>query len=460
MQVNITTAIQGDPVNPSIGLPIVSLFSGALGLDLGLEQAGFQVRVAVECNKFAAATIRRNRPDTPVIERKIEEVTTEEILEVAGLKPGEPMIVSAGPSCQAFSTAGKRGSLGDPRGTLFRQFLRVVHEARPRFFVMENVRGVFSAAIRHRPLRERGPGYPPLAPDEELGSAFILILRELQAIGYYTVFNLLNTADFGVPQARERVLFIGSRDGEMINMPESTHSKMPMNGKSSWVTLRQAFEGMEDSNHTYTDLPSTTSRYLSLIPEGGNWRDLPSDLQAEALGAAYISWGGRSGFFRRLSWERPAPSITTNPGGKATMMCHPTELRPLSVQECARLQQFPDTWQFDGETSQQYIQIGNAVPVGLGSAIGRVIVETIKQPQYGAPLGKVVCTNNVLLDHMVKRPRTMLNPVRMRKVKDQESLRQWHNGRDHYRTEILDYVTRSVEEQEIEAIQLEGDWVQ
>ncbi|MEA2703047.1 MAG: (cytosine-5)-methyltransferase 1, partial [Actinomycetota bacterium] len=144
----------GRPRRPAV----VSLFSGALGLDLGLEAAGFEVRVAVEANRNAAETIRKNRPDIPVIERRIEQVTTEEILAEAGLEPGEPTVVSAGPSCQAFSTAGQRGSVADPRGELFRQFLRVVREARPRFFVMENVRGVLSAAVRHRPLSERGPG--------------------------------------------------------------------------------------------------------------------------------------------------------------------------------------------------------------------------------------------------------------------------------------------------------------
>lgn len=221
-------------------LPIVSLFSGALGLDLGLERAGFRVRVAVDPDKYAAETIRRNRPDIPLIQEKIEEVTTEEILEVAGLEPGEPVLVSGGPSCQTFSTAGRRGSLGDPRGVMFREFLRVIREAQPRFFIMENVRGVLSAAVKHRPLKERGPGFPPLEPEEEMGSAFNTILRELKDTGYYTVFDLLNAADFGVPQKRERILFIGSRDGEPLAAPRPTHAKDPTDGKEPWVTLRQA----------------------------------------------------------------------------------------------------------------------------------------------------------------------------------------------------------------------------
>src|SRR5438128_9050566 len=121
--------------------PVISLFSGALGLDLGLERAGFRICVAVDCNRFAAETIRRNRPEIPVIDRPIEKVSTEEILKAAGLRAGEPVVITGGPSCQAFSTAGQRGSLSDPRGVMFREFLRVVREARPKFFVMENVRG-------------------------------------------------------------------------------------------------------------------------------------------------------------------------------------------------------------------------------------------------------------------------------------------------------------------------------
>ena len=141
-------------------LSVISLFSGSLGLDLGLEQAGFRIRVAVECNRHAVNTIKRNRPDIPVIAAPIEEVSTEEILSTAGLDQGEPVVVTGGPSCQAFSTVGQRGSFEDPRGTMFHHFMRVVRESQPRFFVMENVRGVLSAALKHRPLRERGPGFP------------------------------------------------------------------------------------------------------------------------------------------------------------------------------------------------------------------------------------------------------------------------------------------------------------
>lgn len=415
---------------------IISLFSGILGLDLGLESAGFQIRVAVECNRHAAETIRTNRPDIAVIERRIEDVTTEEILAAANLRPGEPAIVTGGPSCQAFSTAGQRGSLADPRGLLFREFIRVVREAQPHFFVMENVKGIFSAAIRHRPLIERGPGYPPLTPEEELGSAFGLLLTEFQELNYYTVFDLLNAADFGVPQARERVLFMGSRDGRPMTMPEPTHEKRPTNGRLPWVTLQEALEGLNDPAPAYKELSPSRRRYITHIPEGGNWRNLPAELQEEALGKAYVSWGGRSGFFRRLAWNRPSPALTTCPDSKATMLCHPTELRPLSIREYARLQQYDDSWVFSGSVHQQYTQIGNAVPLGIGAALGNEIQRARRRKANRALLGIVDCSNIGLIHRLAARPRTMLNPARMRKVQDAQAAREWL-GKKRSRTEFL-----------------------
>ncbi len=429
------------------GLPAISLFSGALGLDLGLEQAGFTIKVAVECNRFAAATIRLNRPDIPVIEKKIEEISTDEILEKAGLKIGEPVLVTAGPSCQAFSTAGQRGSISDPKGGMFREFLRVVRETRAQFFIMENVRGVLSAAIKHRPLAKRGPGFPPLEPEEELGSALGQICKELKELGYYTIFDLLNAADFGVPQTRERVLFIGSRDGVLLRMPTPTHAKEPTRAKTGWVTLRRALAGLDDPEPAYKNLSPSKKKYLRKVPEGGNWRSLPRKLQAEALGGAYTSWGGRGGFFRRLAWDRPAPALTTRPDSKATMTCHPTELRPLSIRECIRLQQFDDDWQFAGGLPQQYLQLGNAVPVGLGHAVALAIKKALRRQANRRLRGKVICANQELLDRLAERPRTILNPIRMRKVKSPNAAKQWMNGQSSGRLKVLEAVDRHDEVQ-------------
>jgi DNA (cytosine-5)-methyltransferase 1 len=422
-------------------LPVISLFSGALGLDIGLEKAGFQIRVAVECNRYAVETIRRNRPDITVIDRKLEDVTSEEILEAAGLRPGEPVVVTGGPCCQSFSTAGRRGSLGDPRGTMFRQFLRVVSETRPQFFVMENVHGLLSAAIRHRPLRERGPGFPPLEPEEELGSAFTLILKELKATGYFTVFDVLNTADFGVPQIRERIIFLGSRDGQPVMMPTPTHSRIPSNGQRPWVTLRRGLNRLRDPSPVYAELSPNKKKFLEQIPEGGNWRDLPPKLHAEALGGAFVSWGGRSGFFRRLAWDRPTPALTTGPASKATMLCHPSACRPLSVREYAKLQQFPAAWTFAGGIGQQYTQIGNAVPVNLGKAIAKAIEKAIGETGNAGNLGIIACANQSLLDRLAKRPITILNPARMRKVKDPDEVTKWLGDRSRHRQTFTELVS-------------------
>jgi DNA (cytosine-5)-methyltransferase 1 len=411
-------------------LPIISLFSGALGLDLGLEAAGFKVKVAVECNRFAAETIRQNRPDIVLIEKRIEDISTKEILDAAGLRAGDPAVVTGGPSCQAFSTAGQRGSMSDPRGIMFRAFLRVVREARPRFFVMENVKGVLSAAVRHRPLGRRGPGHPALTADERLGSALMQILRELRRTGYYTVFDLMNAADYGVPQTRERVAFIGSRDGEPVWIPESTHAREPTGDLKPWLTLRDVIgtARFKKKKPTFTPLAPSKARFLRLVPAGGNWKDLPENLQEEALGAAYVSWGGRSGFCRRLGWDRPAPALTTRPDSKATMLCHPEETRPLSIEEYATIQQFPWGWKFGGGVPQQYKQLGNAVPVGLGSAIGFSLRAAMRKRTRITEEGVVTCADPALIKRLAARPQTVLNPRRMRRVKGYSAARAWMAG--------------------------------
>jgi len=431
---------------PRRPIPVISLFSGAMGLDLGLESAGFQVAVTVECDQHAVATIQRNRPEVQVIPKRIEDVTTEEILKRAGLEPGGDFIVAGGPSCQAFSTAGRRESLGDSRGRggLFREFARVIDEARPRFFIMENVRGLLSAAIKHRPLKERGPGYPPLHPDEELGSALRLVTSELKSLQYHVVFDLLNAADFGVPQARQRLVFIGSRDGECIRAPKPTHGESGGNGLQKWVTLRAALEGLDEQEPAFYRFAPAKERYLKLVPEGGNWRDLPEEIKREALGKAFDSWGGRSGFFRRLAWDKPSPALTTRPDSKATVLCHPEELRPLSVGEYARIQQFPDGWEFSGSIREQYKQVGNAVPIGLGKTVGQAIRLAMQSKKGPLELGVVVCHNPELLRSLSKAHITRLNPPRMRKDQTQEALAEWYGDRKRLRADDGLYAAREV----------------
>jgi len=415
-------------------LPVISLFSGGFGLDLGLDQAGFDIRIAIEANKWAAATIGQNRDsgairsDVEVVCEKIEKLSTTDILGLAGLKPGEPMIVSAGPSCQSFSTVGQRRSLDDPRGTLFREFLRVVMEAQPRFFVMEQVRGVLSAAVSHRPLAQRGPGHPPLEPNEQHGSAFRLVLRELAQSGYYTVFNLINVADYGLGQVRHRVLFIGSRDGEDVRIPLPTHCEDPAaDGRAPWVTLRDVVEGLDDPEPAHLSLSPTTARFLEKVPPGANWRALPEDLQREALGKAFVSWGGRAGFIRRLAWDRPAPALTTRPDSRATLFGHPTELRTLSVREYAAVQGFPADYEFAGPVGSRFKQIGNAVPPPIGRAVAAQLLRLVddRKRSRRQRKGRAACESAALLAKFEARPRTVMDPPRMRAIKDLSSARKW-----------------------------------
>jgi DNA (cytosine-5)-methyltransferase 1 len=375
-------------------LTSISLFTGAFGLDLGLEQAGFHTISVVEKDADCTKTIALNRPHLhqSAICRTIESVSAQDLLEEGGrvleigraLQPGEVDLVTGGPPCQPFSTVGKRGSVLDPRGSLFMDFIRIVREVQPRFFIMENVRGLLSASIRHRPINQRGKNHPPLDASEMPGAALKIVVAEMQALGYSVVYNLLEAADYGVPQNRERVIFIGFRDSETVTFPLATHSKdgiyLP-----KWRTLRDGLRGLVDPKPEFIPYSENRLKYLKLLNAGQNWRYLPEELKREAMGGAYNSGGGKVGFYRRLSWEKPSPTITTSPHQKATDMCHPLELRPLSVRESARIQMFPDDWCFYGSVTSKYRQIGNAVPILLAKAIGDYLYNLI---QGNKPPGK------------------------------------------------------------------------
>jgi DNA (cytosine-5)-methyltransferase 1 len=437
---------------------LISLFSGALGLDLGLEKAGFLLKAAVECNEFAIQTIKENSEhlknkklviiDKPMSLKNVSKVCRE-ILEKTAVKRNGRYVLAGAPPCQPFSTAGKRASLKDSRSCGFQIFLNAIRVLRPKFFVIENVKGILSAAKKHRALAQRGPGFPPLTTDEEHGSAFKELLDDLQElcddIGYCVTWGLINSADYGAPQVRERVIFIGSLDGYFV-WPEATHCKGGMNGRKEWVVLKTGLKGLKDPEPAYKEFSKDIANYLELVPEGSNWRALPKDLQAKAMGAAFNSWGGRAGFLRRLSWAKPAPTVTNNPKTRATMLCHPTKTRPLSVRECARIQQFPDYWGFSGSLAAQYQQIGNATPLSIGEAIGRAIVRAGMRKNGGRHPKKLYCADPLLLSRIIQSPRTMLNPVRMRKIKDIEQARSWLNGRRNKRTDFEKYEAISPKE--------------
>jgi DNA (cytosine-5)-methyltransferase 1 len=352
-------------------LSTISLFSGALGLDLGLEKAGLDVTVCQELDPHACDTIRLNSPKRlKVLEGDLRQISTADILASAGLKRGQAFLVAGGPPCQSFSTAGRRESVADPRGGLFREFLRVVDEARPRFFLMENVKGLLSAAVKHRPINLRDGN---LAPEEELGSAFEMIIKEFVRIGYSFSYQILDAVNYGSPQFRERLVVLGSRDNEPLFMPAPTHFQRHQDESLRWVTLRHAIKDLERHPGPGATFSDDRAKLLEYVPQGGNWRDLPERLRKDAMGAAYKAGGGKMGFYRRLSYDQPSPTLVTSPVQKATMLCHPTAPRPLSVKEYAAIQEFPDKWQFAGSLVDQYRQIGNAVPIKLGYSLGRTL---------------------------------------------------------------------------------------
>ena len=334
----------------------ISLFSGGMGLDIGLRRAGLNIVICQDFDTTCVRTIRAN--GHRVLEGDIRDITAEQLLREAHLNVGEAFLVCGGPPCQPFSTAGKRLGINDPRGSLFMDFIRIIDYARPRFFVMENVRGLMSAPLRPGP-----------------GKVIDVVLGEFAKLGYRTTFDILNAVNYGVPQFRERFVMIGSRDGEDIFLPRPTHFMRHQSPDYRWRTLGDALDGLCDTGE-HGEFSAARKEFLRMVPEGGNWRDLPRDVVEEAMGGAYRSGGGKVGFYRRLSFSQPSPTLTTSPAQKATMLCHPTEDRPLSVREYARIQQFPDDWVFEGTTSEKYRQIGNAVPVGLGEAIGQSLVAT------------------------------------------------------------------------------------
>lgn len=347
---------------------VISLFSGAMGLDIGLAKAGLHVVIGQDFDRACVATMEAN--GHRVLGGDIRTIQPQELLEQAGLKVGEPFMICGGPPCQPFSTAGKRLGINDPRGSLFMDFIRMIDYIRPRFFVMENVKGIMSAPLKHLPRDERDDS----DPEQKLGTVLDVILAEFAKLGYKTVYGLLDAVNYGVPQFRERFVLIGSRDHEAIFLPIPTHFQTHQDPAYRWKTVREAIGALEEEEGDCATLSQERKNYLHLVPEGGNWRDLPPELIPAAMGGAYEAGGGKVGFYRRLAYNQPAPTITTSPAQKATMLCHPRLDRPLSVKECAKLQQFPDDWVFVGTRAAQYRQIGNAVPVGLGTAIGMAVL--------------------------------------------------------------------------------------
>jgi len=207
---------------------------------------------------------------------------------------------------------------------------------------------------------------------EEKGSVMYFLYKEFQKAGYTISFSLFNSANYGVPQKRERVIIFGHK-GKRIPLPSPTHSESGVETGKKWAVLKKAFAGL--NSHDHVNLSEKTKKYMTHISQGEYWKHLPEDIKEEAMGASYYLGGGKTGFYRRLSYEEPSPTLVTSPAMPATLLVHPDSDRPLSVQEYARIQQFPDNWIFEGGIREIYKQIGNAVPVGLGLMAGKTIMD-------------------------------------------------------------------------------------
>ncbi len=229
----------------------ISFFSGALGLDIGLHRGGLQALAINEFDPVACRTVRANLEGVfganlpHVYECDIRALTPDELAEKVDLEREELFALVGGPPCQAFSTAGRRLGLNDERGNVFLHFIDIIIGLRPKYAIFENVRGLLSAPLLHRPHAERGEGAAPLMEEERPGGALLYILRRLEAAGYKTTFNLYNTANFGVPQIRERLIFFASREGRSIPYMAPTHDKTGANGLPLWRTFREAVEGLD-----------------------------------------------------------------------------------------------------------------------------------------------------------------------------------------------------------------------
>lgn len=326
----------------------MEFFAGGGGLALGLEQAGFDNILCVDMNASATQALRHNRPLWSVQTSTINDIKQEWLDSVD--------LISGGFPCQPFTVAGKQGGLSDTRGTAFFDFASVIGKVKPKVVLAENVKGL----INH-----------------DKGKTLATILNVFEGLGYTVYAKLLNSMFYQVPQSRERLIMVGIRN-DLVG-----EGFVPFEFPSVCHTLYSVRDALKAGDLYETDVPDSfafsynerTEFILSHVPAGGNWKDLPEGLKQEYAGAAFLDTrGGRSRLGRRLSWNDPSPTLLTDSLGKKTCACHPSETRPLAIREYARIQSFPDSWQFYGSPTAQFTQIGNAVPVNMAAAIGRSIV--------------------------------------------------------------------------------------
>lgn len=362
----------------------ISFFAGAGGLDMGLLQAGFDIKLAVELEELYVETLISNHHNLNAVQGNIMDFNKEIIYEKANININQEIdLIAGGSPCQSFSTAGKRLAFDSSGGQAMLKFIDLINEVQPKTFLLENVKGLLSAALKHRPIEQRGKDAEPLEEIEMPGSALKHVLNRIN--GYDLTYEVLNSADYGVPQKRERVFLVGTRKdlGLKFQFPKPSHNEGGTSGLKKWVTFGEVLNRLKDfgiTEHHYVNYSAERLKYMKLIPKGGgNWRDLPKDIVEEAMGGAYKSGGGKVGYFRRIKVTAPAPTVLTSPHQKSTNIGHPFENRPLSIEEYLGIQEFPLDYKIAGTLNKQYVQIGNAVPVRLGKVIGEAILNQLKK---------------------------------------------------------------------------------
>lgn len=336
----------------------IELFAGGGGLALGMSLAGFHHVLLNEFESAACRTLKTNRPDWNVIEGDVRHI------DFTPLR-GKVDFLSGGFPCQAFSYAGKGAGFNDTRGTLFFELARAVKEIQPKVFMGENVKGLTS---------------------HEDGRTIETIRNAIAELGYTLVEpRVLKAIMYQVPQKRERLILIAIRN----DIAPLVQFKWP-SPYEKVLTLRDALyhSVIFDSDVPASEgvsYPEKKRRVLELVPQGGDWRNLPEDVAREYMGGSWLLGGGKTGMARRLSLDEPSLTLTCSPCQKQTERCHPLETRPLTVREYARIQTFPDYWQFEGTMTEKYKQIGNAVPVNLAWAVGRSLIRLFNDIEQVMP---------------------------------------------------------------------------
>ena len=327
----------------------IELFAGAGGLALGVEKAGFNTLGLIEFDKDAADTLKKNRPNWNVINDDIANISCLDLEKYFSIKKGELDLLSGGAPCQAFSYAGKRLGLEDARGTLFYHYALFLEKLQPKMFLFENVRGLLT---------------------HDHGKTYATMLDIFTRAGYTIDKQVLNAWNYGVPQKRERLITIGIRNdlvGKIEYRFPKAHSYKPV--------LRDVLLDCPDGPGV--PYGEKKRKIFELVPAGGYWRDIDPAIAKEYMKSCWDMEGGRTGILRRMSMDEPSLTVLTSPSQKQTERCHPLEARPFTVRENARCQTFPDDWEFCGNVSAQYKQVGNAVPVNLAYDIAKEIVHSL-----------------------------------------------------------------------------------